>query len=292
MGISRRTLLGGGVAACLAAGGAAYELAERGLLPGKYQLARILGACGTDPPLPSVTPGRVLLSRFRSAYRRREVEMAVMLPPGPRGTLPVTLVLHGLASSARDAVTLGYPWFLAAGHLRPMALVAVDGGSATYWHPRADGDNPLGMLVHEVVPRLARQGFSVTRVGVAGWSMGGYGGLLLASALGPRRCCAAAVMSPALFTSYADAHAANPDAFDSAADFAANDVLTSPRLPALRRIPLRIDCGADDPFGPATAVLRSALGEPSGSVGSGCHDEGFWRRHIPAQLEFISAHLA
>ena len=291
MGISRRALLAGGLATGLAAGGATYALIEASLLPGKYQLARILGACGTDPALPSVTPGRVLMSRFHSAYRRREVEMAIMLPPGLHRTLPVTLVLHGLTSSARDAVTLGYPWFLAAGQLRPMALVAVDGGSTTYWHPRANGDNPLGMLVNEVVPLLAQRGFSVSRVGVAGWSMGGYGALLLASTLGQRHCFAAAVLSPAIFGSYAGAHAANPDAFDSAADFAANDVLTSPRLPALRRIPVRIDCGTDDPFGPRAAVLRTALGNPPGSVSSGCHDAGFWRRHIPAQLEFISAHL-
>src|SRR6202035_3611371 len=60
-----------------------------------------------------------------------------------------------------------------------IAVVCADGGD-TYWHEHADGDDPAGMIVHEVLPRLAAAGLDTSRVGLTGTSMGGYGALLLA----------------------------------------------------------------------------------------------------------------
>jgi pimeloyl-ACP methyl ester carboxylesterase len=193
----------------------------------------------------------------------------------------------------------------------PFAAVAVDGGGSSYWHPRADGDDPLGMIVSEVLPRLARQGYQVDKIGLAGWSTGGYGALLLAERLErgqvepgqvepgqvtpgqvtPGRVAAVAVSSPAIFASYADAHAANAGSFDGAADFAANDVQSPAGLAALKRIPVMIDCGSSDPFAAQDTLLRSHLGTPPGAISRGCHDQAFWRRHLPAELAFLGAHL-
>jgi S-formylglutathione hydrolase FrmB len=306
MGIpSRRGLLISGVcaAAGMVAGATGYGLVEGGVLPGKYRLDDLLGACGSDPGVPRFAAGPVSTQRFYSWYRRRMVNMIVMRPPGKHGPLPVVLVLHGAGGDAASAVGLGYPQYLAAQYLAAQylaraagsgvfAAVAADGGGSTYWHRRADGDDPQGMLIHEVLPRLRQQGFQVDRVGISGWSMGGYGALLLAVRMGPAATAGVAAASAAIFASYADAIAANPGSFDSPADFAANNVQSAAAVHVLRQIPVRIDCGSDDPFAAQDAALRSQLGDPAGAIGSGCHDEGFWRRSLPAELAFLGQHVA
>ena len=295
MGIlSRRGLLIGGIgAAVLTVGGTGFELVRDGTLPGKYQLDRITGACGDDPGVPAVAAGPVVASAFASRYRKRTVEMIVMRPPGQHGPLPVVIALHGLGGDARSAVSLGYPRYLAAavaGGAAPFAIVSVDGGS-TYWHRRADGDDPPGMIGYEVLPRLEAAGYRVGRAGLIGWSMGGYGALLLASTLGPDRVAAVAASSAAVFASYAAAAGADPGAFDGAADFAANNVRSPGRLAVLRRIPVRIDCGGDDPFAAQDTLLRDDLGHPAGAITGGCHDQAFWRRALPAHLAFLAPRL-
>jgi enterochelin esterase-like enzyme len=291
-GVSRRWLLAGGMgmAALAAAGGTGYGLVQENVLPGKYRLDSLLGACGSDPGVPSVAAGPVTVQRFYSRYRKRTVQMIVMRPPRVAGPLPVVLALHGAGGDAESAVSLGYPRYLAAAvaaGVRPFALVAADGGASTYWHRRADGDDPQGMLMHEVLPRLASDGYEVGSVGVTGQSMGGYGALLLAVRLGPARVSAVATASPAVFGSYADAIAANPGSFDSPADFAANDVSSLAAVAVLRRMPVRIDCGDDDPFTAQDSALRAKLGDPAGGIDSGCHDQAFWRRQLPAELAFL-----
>jgi enterochelin esterase-like enzyme len=299
--VSRRWLLAGGigVVALAAAGGTGYGLVQEGALPGKFRLDSLLGACGSDPGVPDVTPGPVSSQRFFSRYRNRTVQMIVMRPPRVAGPLPVVLALHGAGGDAESAVTLGYPRYLAAAvaaGVRPFALVAADGGASTYWHRRADGDDPQGMLINEVLPRLERQGYPAGKVGVTGQSMGGYGALLLAVRLGPARVAAVAAASPAVFGSYADAIAANPGSFDSPADFAANDVRSPAAAGVLRRVTVRIDCGGDDPFTAQDTALRAELGaelgDPAGGISSGCHDQAFWRRQLPAELGFLGQHAA
>jgi enterochelin esterase-like enzyme len=280
------------VAGVVALAGLGYELVEDGTLPGKYRLDQFLGACGSDPGLPAVKTGTVLTRTFWSRYRRRQVQMITMLPPGDHRDLPVVLVLHGAYDDAASCVQLGYPSFLAAavksGHMPPVALVAADGGAATWWHKRADGDDPQGMLVHEVLPYLAMRGFSTGKVVATGWSMGGFGALLLAER---RLASAVAVMSPAIYSSYSAAVAADSGSFDGPADFAHNDVRQSTGTAVLRTLPVMVSCGSDDPFAPAVTAFRADLDNPPGTIDSGCHDGAYWRRHIPATLTFLGAHL-
>jgi enterochelin esterase-like enzyme len=290
--VSRRGLLaaGFGLVGLAAAGGAGYGLVQTDVLPGKYPLDSLLGACGDDPGVPDIATGPVSSQRFYSTYRKRSVQLIVIRPPQVAGPLPVVLALHGTGGDAATVVDLGYPAYLAAAMaagVPPFCVVAADGGASTYWHRRADGDDPQGMLIHEVLPRLRRQGYPVGRVGVSGQSMGGYGALLLAVRLGAGRVPAVAAASPAVFGSYADAIAANPGSFDGPADFAANDIQSPAALAVLRRIPVRIDCGDDDPFSAQDAALRAELGDPAGGIGSGCHDQAFWRRQLPAELAFL-----
>ena len=297
--LSRRALLAGGLG--LAAGGCVaggYELVQDGTLPGKYQLARLTGACGSALPPPARPAPSPHLVTFHSAYRHREVQMLTLLPAGvqTRDGLGVVIALHGAGGDGASMARQVAPAMTRAG-LSRFAVICVDGAS-TYWHAHADGDDPVGMIVHEVLPRAAATGMRTGRIGLVGLSMGGYGALLLAERFsaadgtgGMPRVAAVAALSPAIFATYPDAVAANAAAFDGPADFARNDVFT--RLGALRRVPALISCGQDDPFEPETVRVRARLaaltGRPvTGGILPGCHDGAFWGRTMPGALTFLA----
>jgi S-formylglutathione hydrolase FrmB len=210
---------------------------------------------------------------------------AIARPPGQTAPLRPVIALHGKGSDAATVMAGGVEQGLAeavAAGLPPFAVVAVDGGGG-YWHKRASGDDAGAMVLEELLPMLADQGLDASRVGFIGWSMGGYGALLLGSRLGPARTAAICAVSPALWTSPG---AAAPGAFDSAADYAANSVWG---LPALGAIPLRIDCGNGDPFAAATRGFIAQLpSPPAGGFSPGGHDGEFWSAQLPAEISWLA----
>ncbi|MCK9895295.1 alpha/beta hydrolase-fold protein [Frankia sp. AgB32] len=279
MGPSRRTLLLAGLTAGCAVGGSPATPAP-GPSAGTHE-ALTAAAAATGP-------ATVTTTTFRSAARRRQVAMSVVTPAGGGRGLPVCLVLHGRGDDARGAVgLLGLDGLLPAAiraGTAPFVLVTLDGGT-TYWHRRSSGDDPETMILGEVLPRLAAAGLRTGRFAVLGWSMGGYGALLLARRH-PELVVAAAASSPAMWHTYG---ASAPGAFDSAADFAAHEVLGTPPAPG---VAYRIDCGAADPF---AAVSRQAVAQlhPSEySLGTGGHTPAYWRSVAPAQLAFLGTALA
>jgi pimeloyl-ACP methyl ester carboxylesterase len=225
-----------------------------------------------------------------------EVDYTVAYPPGhrPGSRLPLVLYLHaygGNHASLLGGLTLARALAARARGrpLPPMGAVAVDGGGL-YWNPHP-GDDPLAMLVDEVIPRFQRIGLgrSPGSIGVVGVSMGGYGALLLGEKH-PQLISAAAAISPAVWSSYAQAYAANAGAFASAADFARDDVIT--HAAALARMPLRIASGRDDPFHPGVVALADVL--PKSAVvefPSGCHDGAFFGSQQHEALAFLGTHL-
>lgn len=277
----------GGLAAVVAASGAAYGLVEADVLPGRIRLDRALGRCGEMPAAPSGT-ATVRQRRYRSRARRTEVGWSLVRPENRRlSGLPVVVVLHGLGGDHASAVTdLALPRYLGRA---PFALLTVDGGG-TYWHRRANGDDPLRMITDELLPHLRRLGLRTGRIGLYGYSMGGYGALLAAERLGRGRVAAVAAASPAVFPSYDAARGANPDAFDDAADFARNDVLRG--LPDLRDIPAWVGCGHSDVFAGVTETIRGRLPNTVGGLSEGCHDTAYWRRELPGILRFLGSQLA
>ena len=142
--------------------------------------------------------------------------------------------------------------------LPPLALVTVDGGGS-YWNPHP-GDNPQAMLTDELIPLCQRKGLGVgTRaIGVLGISMGENGAIALAEKY-PRLIGAVAAISPAIWTSYAQAQSANTGAYASAADFTADDAVT--RAAALASVPVLIASGYDDPFYPGVRALALRAAE-------------------------------
>jgi S-formylglutathione hydrolase FrmB len=132
-------------------------------------------------------------------------------------------------------------------------------------------------------------GPSSQQIGALGISMGGYGALLLAEKH-PHLIRAVAAISPAVWTTYAQAHAANAGAYASASDFVEDDVIT--HAPALAAMPVRVASGVDDPFHPGVLALVKAL--PASAVveiSKGCHDGAFFASQQPASLDFLAKQL-
>lgn len=294
--VSRRGFIAGGVGGLAAVLGAG-ELVEHGVLPGKTRLDRLLGDCSvTEPALTFDPSGHSVAGSFRSRARGMEVGYTLAYPPGhgPGSQLPLVLYLHAFGGSHLSEIGgLTLVRALAAREagraLPPMAAAAVDGGGL-YWNPHP-GDDPMAMLVDELIPRLQRLGLgrALGSVGVVGISMGGYGALLLAEKH-PRLIAAAAAISPAVWTSYPQARAANAGAFASAADFARDDVIT--HASALAHTPLRIASGRDDPFHPGVVALARAL--PKSAIvefPAGCHDGSFFAGQQHPALQFLGGHL-
>jgi pimeloyl-ACP methyl ester carboxylesterase len=305
----RRTFITNGclIAAAFAVTGAAgAELVSRGVLPGRTELEKLDGACSAPaPPMPHGAPGPSLSGTFRSAARRRAVGYTIAYPPGhhPGDELPLVVMLHGYGASHADALAGMSPAQALALRpggrpLPPVAMVTADGGNG-YWNPHP-GDDPMAMVINELIPRCQRLGLgsgagpaagsAPRRIAAMGISMGGYGALLLAEKY-PGLFAAVAAISPAIWTSYPQARAANPDAYASAAAFAAADAVT--HAAALRGRPVRIASGYADPFLPGVQALDRVL--PAGaavSFGPGCHDGSFFAAQQPPSLAFLAARLS
>jgi enterochelin esterase-like enzyme len=271
--LTRRQALAGGVLGVAAAAGGA-ALVQAGVLPGRYRLARVLGACDVALPPATVAPGPTRFGAFRSQRRGRTVGYGVAWPPesGPGARLPVCLLLHAAAGDHRapfDRLRMHHHLAEAVGARRvpPFALASADGGGSS-WRP-GGGDDPFGMLLEELLPLLAGLGLRTAAgaVGVAGWSMGGGGALRLAEAA-PERLAAVVATSPAVAA-------------------AGEEVAGAARL---RGLAVRVDCGETDPFADAARALGARL--PKGAevhLAKGCHDGVFWQRQAPAQLRFLAA---
>jgi pimeloyl-ACP methyl ester carboxylesterase len=238
-------------------------------------------------PAPAATAAPTMVTgSFVSAARGGvSTNWAIARPPGQTKPLRPVIALHGKGSDAAGVMAGGVEKGLAemveAG-LPAFAVVAVDGGGS-YWHKRTSGEDSGAMVLTELLPLLNAQGLDTSRVAFLGWSMGGYGALLLGGRLGPGRTSAICAVSPALWMSYG---ATAPGAFDSDADWSANSVFG---LPALGSIPIRVDCGNSDPFYDATKKFIAQLPTPpSGGFSPGGHDGGFWSQQLPAELAWMA----
>lgn len=294
--VSRRAVLRLGASA--AAGAVGVYTLDALLTPRPSQAAPAARA-RTDVPLmpprapvapapPPAVQGAPTMSTgsFVSAARGGvPTNWAIARPPGQTKPLRPVVALHGKGSDAASVMAGGVEQGLAqavdAG-LPPFAVVAVDGGGS-YWHKRVSGEDSGAMVLTELIPMLDTQGLDTSRVAFLGWSMGGYGALLLGSRLGPSRTAAICAVSPALWLS---SGATAPGAFDGRDDWSANSVFGQP---ALASIPIRVDCGNSDPFYAATRRFVAQLpSPPSGGFSPGGHDASFWSAQLPAELTWMA----
>lgn len=269
--LSRRSFLLGGAGAVVAGAGAVEVF-------GRDRFLHRLGL--TRSPDHRVPPSGVRVEGGRLPDGTR---WAMSRPPGPLDG--AVICLHGRGEDHRFAFDAVHLHDVVADESARLAVAAVDGGSDSYWHGRADGTDAGAMVTRTFVP-LVRQRLDVERLALFGWSMGGYGALLAAERH-PDLFGAVVASSPALFPSFAQSA---PHAFDDARDFARNDVFAG--AGKLDPSKVRVDCGRSDPFAPTDRRFVERLGaRVTSAFPPGWHDAAFWRSVAPAQVRFIARAL-
>jgi pimeloyl-ACP methyl ester carboxylesterase len=241
------------------------------LLAGVAGAAALAGVAGYR--YETIPAGDERLEHRRSAARGRTVAFYTAVPDGHGDGhgLPVCLVLHGGSKTPADFPGLGLGQALTEAVRRgapPFVLAGADGGRLS-WRP-SGGDDPQRM-VHEEIPAWCRaRGFDTGRLAAWGWSMGGYGALLLAEAY-PGFLRAVAAFSPAVR--------------------AGDDVSGAARM--LRGTPVGLWCGRQDGLYADVRALQAGMPEPpaAGGYAEGRHNFGYWSRQIPEAFAFIAGAL-
>ncbi len=222
---------------------------------------------------------------LRSAHwPGRDIRWQLVMPQERGDTAPpVVVVLHGKGGDASHAFRIVH----LDDHVARtgLAVASVDGGDH-YWHARSSGVDPGSMVVDDFLPLVREQTGYAGPVAFLGWSMGGYGSLLLASRLGPDRVGAVVAESAALWTEPGSSAAG---AFDDREDFVAHDVFA--RTEVLRRIPVRLDCGTADPFVTGNRAFARALPSALATFDDGGHTARYWQEHGRAQLDWVATRL-
>jgi enterochelin esterase-like enzyme len=288
----------GSVAAIVGAGVTGVELISHGVVPGKQALDELEGACSIAAPALRFTgAGISRSSSFYSSARQRRVGYTIAWPPGhpPGSPLPLIVMLHGYGANHTNALSgmtaaQAVALEIDDSPLPPMAMVTVDGGGG-YWNPHP-GDDPMAMVISELIPMCQglNLGRSPMQIGTMGISMGGYGALLFAEKY-PELIRSVAAISPAIWTTYDQSHAANRGAFASASAFASADVIT--HAAELSNTPVRVASGNDDPFHPGVLSLSEKL--PRGAtveLSKGCHTGPFFLSQELPSLRFLGTHLS
>lgn len=264
------TIGGGAVAAGIVGAGA---LVATGELPLPRTIrARLNDPGGTIPPAPA---GRVSLEIVHSEARGQDVGLFTAVPAGSGdgAGLPICLVLHGASATTADFTGFGLPGFLTAtvdSGVPPFVLVGVDGDRATRWDGAGGPDDSQRMLREEVPAWCAARGFDASRIAAHGWSMGGYGSLLLA-ATNPGWLTALAVLSPAVGDGRLAAHVGQLDGDRIA-----------------------IWCGQDDALYGAVRDLADAIpgGPAVADYAPGGHTRTYWNTVTIDALRFVGERLS
>ena len=276
--ISRRSfLIGAGVSATAAAAAATAGFVAVGP-------ERVLHKAGLrdSPDRRAAASGRPVVEHtIASRAMGRDMTYAIVRPPEP--PVGTVVCLHGRGGNHRMAFDSVLLHDVVAEVGVPLAVVGVDGGPDGYWHPRADGTDSMALVLDELLPALdASLGGELPRA-IMGWSMGGFGALLIGERAADRFRAVVAV-SPAIYPSF---DAAREGAFDGEADFAAHDLYA--RRDALASLAVRIDCGDGDAFVAESRRFAQAL--PNGNLGGftrGYHDDAYWRSVAPDQIRTIA----
>jgi hypothetical protein len=260
-----------------------------------YHYTGAYGPAGTLPPTYRVT---YQADSLPSKHLAMPAAYDIAWPPGLEGAgqevrarTPVLVCLPGRARTPVDVLEGGLHFGDYAADaiekrgVKPFVTAAVQ-ASGTYWHAREGGDDAMAMLFDEFIPFLSDDLGLGGNLAVMGWSMGGYGALRAAE-LHPQQFCAVCGVSAALWRSYSGDVG---DAFDSAADYVRNDVLAG--VDKLSGLPVRIDCGRQDPFYEADKAFAEALSQPpAGGFGPGGHNDDYWTRVAPGEIDWLGERL-
>lgn len=165
----------GGVAVVAVGAVTGVELVSHGVLPGRQYLDRLDGACSVGCGVATFSPlGPSTSGDFYSVARRRHVGYTIAYPigHGPGSALPLIVMLHGFGGNHTDALSGMSPAQAVAlrmggRSLPPVAMVTGDGGGG-YWNPHP-GDNPMAMVVDELIPMCRRLGLGREPGQIGAW---------------------------------------------------------------------------------------------------------------------------
>ena len=273
--VSRRAVLGGAGVAVLGAGLTAVEVGWYGKALHAVGLRR--SPDHHAPPSGVSVKSDSFVSTHMDADR---IGWSIAIPT--RSPAAVVVCLHGAFEDHRFAFADIHMQDVVAEAKAPLVVASVDGGSRSYWHQRTSGVDPQAMLLEEFLPLVDQEvGHRLPKV-LLGWSMGGYGAVLIAEDH-PSDFVGFCATSPGLWATYAEA---KPAAFDGRADYDRNNVFS--HLDRVTRLKARVDCGIWDPFADQARRLAAALDHPEGGFGPGYHDNAYWRSVAPAQIHSIA----
>jgi enterochelin esterase-like enzyme len=283
-----------------------------------------LTGCERDPQPPAEPEPFVRLLKnqsFRSSILHRDINYAVLLPAdydsSVASSYPVVYLLHGYGDNESAWYQYGLISYYAdadpAG-IQPMIYVMPQGFN-TYWVNKYNGQYPyMDVMVKELVPTidsLFRTVKDAQHRAVMGYSMGGYGALIL-PARNPGVFRTGVVLSMSFRTD--EQYMAEPqsnwdsqwgtlfggigssgtarltDYFISHSPF---HFFKNPADPSLQGQRYFIDCGDDEETLSETSDLLHAVMRGEGirheyRVRNGAHDWSYWHRSLPEALRFIS----
>ncbi|GAA1148655.1 alpha/beta hydrolase [Ornithinicoccus hortensis] len=254
LAVSRRTVLRGGLLTLAGAAGVSS-----------------LSGCGTPESGLPVQEGRLDTDHWPGQTPRWRLAV-------PEQATATVIALHGYGGDSD--FFFDPPLAAQVAEQHGIAVAAVDGGD-TYWHARADGTDTGAMVLEDLLPALEEAGAPVDRVGLTGFSMGGYGALLLATQLPPARVLGVAAVSAAIFFSIGE----STGSFDDEADFAEHDLFR--RVDALRQVPVWLACGASDSFAETNQALADELPDAVAVLDAGEHDRVYFEGHWPEGMAFL-----
>ncbi|MDE3112102.1 MAG: OpgC domain-containing protein [Chloroflexota bacterium] len=252
--------------------------------------------------------GRIETSTFYSQQLRRQMPIAVYLPPGYDDTAtryPTVYMLHGGSGSNNEWIDYGLldaaERLMSSGQIAP-AIVVLPQGDQEYWVDHvvdastgANGEKWGSYVALDVVPQVDRTYRTIAKAsarGIGGLSMGGHAAIQLPLSF-PGVWSAIDAISPALRPS-GDA----PTYLGSGAAFAARDPLSLIEAkPALAAgYTWRIDDGDTDPWVAQARDIASELtrlGIPNDlEVVTGDHSAAYWSAHVEDFLRYFSSTLA
>jgi hypothetical protein len=222
-------------------------------------------------------------------------DWVIYYPPSSKAgaKLPVAIVLHGLGDNISIMDGINYSTHLAqavGAGVTPFALAGVNGG-ALFWQKTGSQDAGA-MVATDFVATLRSRGLNTSRLGLTGWSMGGWGTLRLAcDELHGRLRAVAALSTPC----YPNSAAVPDQSWMTSAAFDANNFYN--RTALLTDLPIMLACGTSDGFYPGNVtfleVLKQTPGvlEPVVDFGEGNHSPSYWESVAPTQFAFLGSHL-
>jgi S-formylglutathione hydrolase FrmB len=298
---------------------------ERGAMAAILRSALLICLCAVAvpsvaQPLAPPAHSHVECSSLHSRILARSVPYCVLLPPAytqeRTRRFPVSYFLHGLGDDQRALAQIAgdsgvYDRILASGRIGQFVIIAPAGYESFFIDAR-DGQMPYEeFFLREFLPAMERKyriAATGARRGVMGISMGGYAALHYAFKY-PEKFAAVSATMPAVSErlpsrfSNSFLQAALERVFGDPLDaefYEKNSPLylarTAP-LPALQRLTIYFDCGAQDRFGfdRGTRELDRLLTERGvpheAHIYPGGHNWQFVEQHLAASLEAQSRGL-